>query len=164
MANKEQTNGAQAQDNQEASVVFQPISQYVKDLSFECPNPILPNQQGEEELNLQVGVNLGKLEGEDAHEVSLMLKGEAKSKKTGDTLYLIELVYGGAFVLQNLPEDRLAAALVIDGGSFLFPFARRIFMNMVADGGFRPPMLEPVNFHNLFLQAQQQQAQQAAQG
>ena len=80
------------------------LGQYIKDLSFEAPDTARffrgPGNNPGLELNFNVQVrNLN----ENAFEVSLSLEGEARSDE--GVLYKIELVYAGAFVLRNIPEE-----------------------------------------------------------
>jgi preprotein translocase subunit SecB len=42
----------------------------------------------------------------------------------------------------------------------MFPYARQVLMQSIIDGGFRPGLIQPINFAQLFMQ-QQQQAQKA---
>ena len=53
-------------------------------------------------------------------------------------------------------------------GSFcpniLFPYAREAIASMIQKGGFPEFVLQPINFDALFMQAQQQAAQQGAEG
>ena len=65
-------------------------------------------------------------------------------------MFLLELVYGGLFQVQNVPEDVLQQVLLIDGPHLLFPFARRIVADVVRDGGMPPLMIEPIDFAGLF--------------
>ena len=41
----------------------------------------------------------------------------------------------------------------------LFPFARRVVADAVRDGGFAPLLLEPIDFHGLFMQQVQAQTE-----
>jgi len=45
----------------------------------------------------------------------------------------------------------------------LFPYARRVITDMVADGGFPPLVLQPINFDQIYAQRMQEaQAKQAS--
>ena len=128
------------------------LAQYVKDLSFENPGaPGFSNDRN-------VGV---RQQGEGVYEVELKLSANA-TFETGKTAFITELLYGGLFGLQNVPEEHLELFLVVEAPRQLFPFARRIFADATRDGGFPPLMLDPIDFAQLYF-ARQQQAEQADQ-
>jgi preprotein translocase subunit SecB len=99
-----------------------------------------------------------RLEGEH-YEVELKLRVSAKVEEK--PMFLLELVYAGLFLIQNVPEDVIQRVLLIDGPHLLFPFARRIVADAVRDGGMPPLMIEPIDFAGLYrakqLELQQQQ-------
>ena len=132
------------------------LTQYVKDLSFENPRApaSLNAQNGQPQIDVQVGVQVGRAGQDNVYEVVLNMRAEAKTGE--DLAFIVELAYGGIFQLQNVPEDMLGLVLNVEGPRMLFPFARRIFADAVRDGGFPQLMLEPIDF----LQLAQRQAQQ----
>ncbi len=68
----------------------------------------------------------------------------------------------GIFGVRNVPEDQLHPFFLAEAPRILFPFARRVIADAVRDGGFAPMLLEPIDFHGLFMQqSQQAQAEQA---
>lgn len=136
---------------------FRLIGQYLRDLSFECPLPAFKAAARKQDMALQVMVG-GRALGNDEHEVSIRLKGENKTDD-GKTAYLVEVDYAGVFVAKNIPAAQLSQLLAIEGPSLLFPYARHVLMSAVADGGYRPGLIEPINFHALYLQAQAQAGQ-----
>lgn len=138
---------------------FRPVAQYIKDLSFECPTAPTETQGGKQDLNLNLGVQVAPAERENQHEVRLLLKAEAKGEQ-GKTLFMIEMAYVGVYEVVGVAEEQLNALLNIDGAALIFPFARQIFVSTVSAGGYRPPLLEPINFHALYLQSQQQLAEE----
>ena len=96
-------------------VRIQVVGQYVKDLSFENPGapmtaPMRP------QIDLGVDVQWRRLDAEH-YEVELKLRVAAKSEEKN--LFLLELVYGGLFQMQNAPEEILQQVLMIDGGMIL---------------------------------------------
>ena len=148
--NNEANGGANAQAGDSAQ---QPqvnvLGQYIKDLSFEAPDTARffrgPGNNPGLELNFNVQVrNLN----ENAFEVSLSLEGEARSDE--GVLYKIELVYAGAFVLRNIPEEAFQPVLFIECPALLFPFARRLAADLTREGGFPPLLLDPVDFGGLY--------------
>jgi len=137
------------------------LAQYVKDLSFENPNApssLMMNEQPE--INVQVNVNGRKQEGEeDVFEV--VLETDITAKLNDATVFAVELVYGGMFQIQNMPEDMLQPVVMIECPRILFPFARQVLADAIRDGGFPPLMLDPIDFAALYQQrlAEQPQAQ-----
>ncbi len=148
------------QDVQENPPSMQIMAQYVKDLSFE--NPLAPESlmQPEAQPQVDIGVNVNAQKREpDAFDVDLHL--EAKATHEGKTIFAVELVYGGVFRVENVPEEMLQAIILIECPRMLFPYARAILSEAIRDGGFPPLMLDPIDFAALYQQRmmQEQQAQ-----
>lgn len=135
--------------------VFKITGQYAKDVSFECPEAPFNKEAGKQDLSLEVGLEVKGLSETD-HEVTVKLKSVATSGEGDkkDTLFVAEVAYSGIFHVENIPEDKLAPVMAIDGATLLFPFARAILMQSISQGGFRPAMIEPINFHALYMQSQ----------
>ena len=146
---------------QEAAPSLNVLAQYVKDFSFENPNA--PQSFGprekQPEIQININVNANPL-GDDNFEVELTL--QAQAGKDADMLFNAELIYAGIFKLQNLPDEAIAPALMIECPRLLFPFARAVLANATRDGNFPPLMLEPIDFMQLFQQrmAEEQVKQQ----
>ena len=138
---------------------IQILGQYVKDLSFE--NPGAPsNMAARPQIDLGVDLQARRLDAE-RFEVELKLRVSAKAEDK--SLFLLELAYGGLFMIQNAPEEILQQILLIDGPHLLFPFARRIVADAVRDGGMPPLMIEPIDFASLY-RARMAEAQGARPG
>jgi preprotein translocase subunit SecB len=125
------------------------IGQYIKDLSFECPDATRFFRGPGKNPNLQINFNVQvrNLQ-QDAYEVALSLEGEAKSDE--GVLYNVELLYAGAFVLRNLPQEAIQPVLFIECPALLFPFVRRIVADLTREGGFPPLLLDPIDFAGLY--------------
>ena len=122
-------------------------AQYIKDLSFENPMaPNLPKQNINPTVNLDVNTNYLDLKN-DNHEINLKIKTTASIEK--DTLFIIELQYAGLVktILKNEDDKR---NLIVSGSYLLFPFARSIISNITIEGGFKPFMIQPIKFENMF--------------
>jgi len=132
------------------------IAQFVKDLSFECPNVIkLIQAQGEApELRVEVNVNAQKV-GDKVFESAIMFKAQAEAKI--GTVYDLELSYAGLFHVENMPEQALEPFLTIECPNLLFPFVRRLVADLTREGGFPPLLLDPINFANLYAKRKQEQ-------
>ncbi len=130
---------------------FSVLAQYTKDFSFENPNAprsLAPQQQGPK-INLQINVNARQLAPAD-FEVSLVLEGGAG--EGADALFKFELNYAGVFRVENIPAEQIQPLIMIEGPRLLFPFARKIVADSVADGGFPPLRLDPIDFQGLYMQ------------
>ena len=125
-------------------------AQYVKDLSFENPNPLknlsLKGAQ-QPDLNVNVDVSAQKVTNE-AYEVTLRISAEAV--REAHKIFIVDLHYGGVFTLNNVPEDQVAPLLLIEGPRFLFPFARNVIADATREGGFPPLALAPIDFLTLY--------------
>lgn len=141
-------NGAGAEQNTAPMVI---AAQYIKDLSFE--NPLGPEALASlaeaPAVEIEINTNV-RLLAENTHEVTLLLRGEAKA--ADKTIFIVELTYGGVIQLGDLPEETIQPVLYIDAPRHLFPFARAIIANVTRDGGFPPMMINPIDFATLYLQ------------
>lgn len=138
--------------------VVQIMAQYVKDLSFENPSMGLNIQRPQ--IDFGVDVQARRLQENGPYEVLLKLRVTAEQEQK--TLFLLELAYGGVFVLDKIPEEAIQPILLIECPRLIFPFARRIIADMVSDGGLPPLMIEPIDFAQLFRSRMAQQAQAQA--
>lgn len=134
------------------------LAQYVKDLSFENPSAPGIYQQGNEQPQVDVQFNIANaVVGDNVHEV--VLKIEVSAKIGGQPAFQVELSYAGVFGLLNIPEEQLQPFLLAEAPRLLFPFARAVLATAVRDGNFPALMLEPIDFHSLYLRQQAQLAQ-----
>lgn len=139
---------------------FRIVAQYVKDLSFE--NPKAPDSlrvDGKPAIDMGVEMNAqGRPDG--LFEVDLRLTIKATTEAM--TVFNVELLYGGLFALQGVPEQDIEPLLLIECPRYLFPFAREIVARATADGGFYPPfMMDPIDFVSIYMARQQQMAANA---
>lgn len=127
------------------------LAQYIKDLSFENPNAPSSLQQSQQQPNINIQINVGadNLTPTD-FEVSIKIDG--KAEVAGKVLFSIELVYGGVFRIQGVPQESLHPFVMIECPRLLFPFAREIVANSVRNGGFPPLLLDPIDFVALYRQ------------
>ena len=164
-----QTNGHAAENTGS----FRLQNQYIKDLSFECPQP--PAHLGSYKNNMQLDVGVEsrpsqnpQVEQSDentpaqTHEVTLVLRGHNKTEDD-KTVYFLEMKYSGLFALDGIPDEHVHGLLGVEAPALLYPFARQLFMSTVGSSGFQPPMLEPINFAAMYMQQQQQKGQQEQQ-
>lgn len=157
-----QSTTAQAPRDSRPSELHAPLSitrQYVKDFSFENPNaPAIYDAYGEGGPELKVSVDIAASAiGETSHEVVLSLSVAANFGET--TAFIVELHYGAqATVDDNISQDKLERALMVEVPRYLFPFVRNIIANATRDGGFPPLLLSPINFGKVHDSRRQQQA------
>ena len=127
--------------------------QYIKDLSFEnlsghtAPEAVLQNP----DVKIEVSTNARPLGG-NRYEVSLFFRAEAMLE-SGETLFIAELTYAGAFLIGDVPQEAVAQLLLIDGAYLLFPFARSVLATVTREGGFPPLMINPMDFAALYSQS-----------
>lgn len=139
--------------------VFRLKAQYISDLSFECPQPPTTLGQFKNNLKLDVGVQTRAIDAKAGDfEVTLNMRGHNETEEGGKTIYLIELKFSALFTLQNLSAEQHQTLLAVDAPSLIYPYARQVFMDTILSSGFQPPLLEPINFAALYMQARQQQA------
>lgn len=127
------------------------ISQYIKDFSFENPKApqSLTKQAKAPEVELALDLNISKIEGmENTYEVALNIEASAKNDEI--TLFVLELVYAGMFVLHNIPEEQHELPLAIHCPAMIFPFARRIISDMTQESGFQPLRIDPIDFARMY--------------
>lgn len=134
----------------QANPSFAIKGQYIKDLSFENPHAPQSLLVAAQKPNINVNVELraDKFQ-ERLYEMTMSVSARATIES--GTLFLVELAYAGIFELANIPEDKVEPLLWIDCPFVLFPFARRVIADVTRDGGFPPLMLEPIDFHALYL-------------
>ncbi len=123
------------------------MGQYIKDLSFENPMaPNLPSKNKNPSVNLDINTTYLDLKN-DNHEVNLKIKSTASIDK--DAIFVIELQYAGLIkaIIKN-EEDK--KRLIISGSYLLFPYARSIISNITMEGGFKPLVIQPIEFENMF--------------
>jgi preprotein translocase subunit SecB len=125
------------------------ISQYVKDLSFENPNaPAVYQWQSQPQIEVDFNIGSSKLN-DEIHEVALRI--EVRATADGQTAFAVDLLYGGLIGMRNIPEEDSHAFLLAEAPRILFPFARQIIAQTVQHGGFPPLMLDPIDFHALYV-------------
>ena len=127
------------------------LTQFIRDLSFE--NPRAPDSlhasQAQPQIDLGVELNArGRIDG--LFEVDMRLA--ASATRDNEAVFQIELVYGGLFSVNGVPEEDIEAVLLIECPRLLFPFARKIIADLSTDGGFPPFLLEPLDFVAIYAQ------------
>ncbi len=152
--------GAAETQTPEAAPAIRVLAQFVRDFSFE--NPRAPDSlRLTSQPSIELGVELSA-RGRPDGLFELDLKMSATAKTDTDTQFQAELVYGGLFEIQGVPEEQIEPMLMVECPRFLFPFARRIIADATVEGGFPPLMLEPIDFGALYMAQLQQREQGVA--
>jgi preprotein translocase subunit SecB len=146
---------------------MQVLSQYIRDMSFENA-AIQKGVSGTDiqpEVQLAVSLDARKRSVANQYEVISKYKLSSRNKANGETLFLLELEYGGNFLIEGVADDQLHPFLLIECPRILFPFVRRLIADITREGGFAPVVIDSVDFLALYRQelARRAQAQQAVQ-
>ena len=139
------------------------ISQYVKDLSFENPNaPAVYQWQTQPQIGVDFNIGSSKLN-DEIYEVALRI--EVRATADGQTAFAVDLMYAGLIGIRNVTDEAdIQAFLLAEAPRILFPFARHIIAQTVQEGGFPPLMLDPIDFHALYVSRAQQELEGAQPG
>ena len=152
-------NGADNSSQPQVSI----FAQYVKDLSVENPSaPEVYSWQVQPNLDVQFNLNV-QAAGEGVHEVTL--KFDISARSDNGVHFVIDLSYAGLFGIRNVPEEALPPFLLIQAPQLLFPFARQVIADAIANTGFPPLLLDPIDFAAAYMaQVEAAQGQQQPQG
>ena len=157
MADSNESNGSAAAAQPQMPAI-QVAAQYIKDLSFENPSMGVNIQRPQ--IDFTVDLQARRMQENGPYEVVIKMRVTAQQEEK--TLFLLEIAYGGIFVMDKVPEEVLQPYLLIECPRLLFPFMRRIVSDIVSDGGLPPLMIEPIDFAALYrskvMEAQAQQA------
>ncbi len=130
------------------------LGQFIRDMSFE--NAAVQNAvvaQGQPDIQVQVALDARKRTVENQYDVIMKVKIESKTKDDEPkSIFLIELEYGGVFLIENIAEQQLHPFLMIECPRMLFPFVRRIISDVTRDGGYPPLNLDQIDFVALYRQ------------
>lgn len=128
------------------------LAQYIKDFSFENPNAPLSLVASGQQPAINIQVNVAPNQLADGN-IEVVLKIEGRAEVQDKVMFGFELSYGGAFRIQDVPQENLHPLVMIECPRLLFPFAREIIASAVANGGFPPLMIDPIDFVGLYRQS-----------
>jgi preprotein translocase subunit SecB len=166
MADETQAGNGAAAAAAQTQVRMQVLAQYIRDMSFE--NIVVQKglSGGEVQPDVQVTVSLDarKRSVPNQFEVITKYKVTSRNKANSEPLFLLELDYGGSFLIEGVADDQLHPFLLIECPRLLFPFVRRIISDVTRDGGFPALSIDTVDFLALYRQelARRAKAQQEA--
>lgn len=140
---------------------MQILAQFIRDLSFEnvVAQKGLNTAEVKPEVSVQVSIDARKRNVDNQYEVITKYKVSSKNSVNDANLFLCELEYAGAFLVEGVPEEQIHPFLMIECPRMLFPFVRRIISDVTRDGGFPPVNLDPVDFVALYRQELTRRAQ-----
>ena len=142
------------------------LAQFVRDMSFEnmVAQKGITGSDVQPDIQVAVSLDARKRAPDHQYDVITKFKVTSKNKANGETLFLLEVDYGGVFHVEGVPEEQLHPFLLIECPRMLFPFVRRIISDVTRDGGFPPLNVDTVDFMALYRQelARRAQAQAAA--
>ena len=136
---------------EQKNTTMKALGQFIKDLSFENI-AAQESRQGTGTPDIQVKINLdaSKREQENQYNSSIKINIESKDTETQENIFLLELDYGGIFIIENAPEDQLHPLLMIECPRMLFPFVRRVIHDVTRDGGYPPLNLDSIDFLSMY--------------
>ena len=148
--------------DENASAQLQIQKLYAKDVSFEVPNaPQVFQETGQADIKLSLAQRVEEL-GENLHEIVLTVTVTANVGEK--TAYLVEVSQAGIFMLSGFNEQSAHAVMNTMCPNTLFPYARQLISTLVAEGGFPPLVLQPVNFEQMYAQRMQEMMEEQKQG
>lgn len=165
MADEE--NGAAAQPQAQPQIKMQVLAQFIRDMSFENAVAQKGLNGGEVQPDIQVAVSLDARKRPQDHQFEVIQKFRVTSKNRAndETLFLLEIDYGGVFHIEGVPDEQMHPFLLIECPRLLFPFIRRIISDVTRDGGFPALNIDTVDYLALYRQELARRAQaQAPQG
>jgi preprotein translocase subunit SecB len=156
-------NGAPAAP--QTAMRMQVLAQYVRDLSFEnmVVQKGLSSAEVQPDIQVTVSLDARKRSAANQYEVITKYKVTSRNKGSGEPLFLLELDYGGSFLIEGVADDQMHPFLLIECPRLLFPFTRRIISDVTRDGGFPPLNIDTVDFLALYRQELARRAQAAQQ-
>lgn len=121
---------------------------YLKDCSFEAPNgPRFDPKEWNPQIALDLNTNSDVIS-DDTREITLTVNVTAKI--ADKTAFIAEVKQSGAFTMRSLNDEDMRRAVASVGPAMLFPYARAVVTQLVAQGGFPQLLLPPVNFDALY--------------
>lgn len=137
------------------------LAQFVRDMSFEnmVAQKGITGTDVQPDIQVAVSLDARKRQADNQFEIVTKFKVTSKNKANGDTLFLLELDYGGIFHVEGVPEDQLHPFLLIECPRMLFPFVRRIISDVTRDGDFPPLNIDTVDFLALYRQEMARRSQ-----
>lgn len=129
-------------------------TQYVKDFSFEnphAPNSLRAGQPEKPKLDVNIMIDAQKIEDEQLkslYEVVMTVRAQSMRGERVD--FIVEMAYGAAVSLPDVPEDKHQPLLFIEIPRQIFPYIRHGIAQITQGGGYPPLFLNPVDFQAMY--------------
>ncbi len=135
--------------------VFNIEKLYIKDLSLEVPQT---PQIFMETVMPHIDVHLeNDAQGIGNHRFEATVTIRVNASLAEKTYFIVEIVQGGLFMIQNIPDEQMDPVLKITCPNILFPYAREVISDLTVKAGFPPVLLNPISFETLYMNQQQPQ-------
>ncbi|MCU0828616.1 MAG: protein-export chaperone SecB [Tabrizicola sp.] len=143
---------------------MQVLAQYIRDMSFEnmVVQKGLSGTEVQPDIQVAVSLDARKRPVANQYEVISKYKVTSRNKVNQEPLFLLEIEYGGTFLIEGVADDQLHPFLLIECPRLLFPFVRRIIADVTRDGGFPSLNVDTVDFIALYRQELARRAAVAA--
>lgn len=153
-----------AEENAAPQVKMSVLAQFVRDMSFEnmVAQKGITGADVQPDIQVAVSLDARKRSADHQYDIVTKFKVTSKNKANDETLFLLEVDYGGVFHVEGVPEEQLHPFLLIECPRLLFPFVRRIISDVTRDGGFPPLNIDTVDFLALYRQEMARRAQTQA--
>ena len=164
MAEETQAGNGAAAAATPPQIRMQVLAQYVRDMSFEnmVVQKGLSGAEVQPDIQVAVSLDARKRSVANQYDVVTKFKVTSRNKVNNETLFLLELEYGGTFLIEGVADDQLHPFLLIECPRLLFPYVRRIISDITRDGGFPPLNIDQVDFMALYRQELARRAQTQA--
>lgn len=143
-------------------------AQFVRDISFENPQPALIYETKGGRPTMDVNFSIEGLPAESQQYkfmYEMQLGVRVKARRDDQVAFMAEVLYSVLVSLDGVPEEQHHPLLHIEAPRYAFPFVRQIIANLTQNAGMLPLLLSPVDFRALYMQrfgeeirASQQQA------
>lgn len=130
-------------------------AQFVRDISFENPQPALIYETKGPRPVMDVNFSIECLPIDSQaykamYEVQIGLKVQAR--RENNIAFVAEVLYSVLVSLDGVPEEQHHPLLYIEAPRYAFPFVRQIVANLTQHAGMLPLLLSPVDFRALYMQ------------
>src|ERR1700749_5221766 len=109
MAENHPNGGAAPEASQQQMPSIQVAAQYIKDLSFENPSMGVNIQRPQ--IDFTVDLQARRMQDNGPYEVVIKMRVTAQQEER--TIFLLEIAYGGVFVLHKVPENGVTRFLFV---------------------------------------------------
>lgn len=149
-------------------------AQFVRDLSFENPQPHLMHDPNGGRPTMDVNFSIEAVPAQSdkfKYMYDAQLGIRVQARRDDQVVFVAEVLYSTLVSLDGVPEDQHHPLLHIEAPRYAFPYVRQIISEMTQHAGMLPLLLTPVDFRALYMQRfgeeirkGQQAAQQQATG